>query len=95
MPLLRNTAPGASAHTGHTGSLYKCRLGSLAALAILTVAFPFSCCAARAQGCAQCKDNAATLPPQTRAAYRHAILLLAGAGTGIFLVTIVAVRRSR
>ena len=88
-------APGASASIGNATSRHKCRLGSLVALGILTTAFSFACWTARAQGCAQCKDNAAILPPQTRAAYRHAILLLAGAGTGIFLITILAVRRKR
>jgi hypothetical protein len=47
------------------------------------------------QGCTQCQDNAAATPPQTQAAYRHAILLLVVAAGGIFAGTVVMLRRSR
>ncbi len=42
----------------------------------LTLAAP-----AHAQGCALCRDNAASTPPQTQTAYRHAIVLLGGTGS--------------
>jgi hypothetical protein len=36
------------------------------------------------QGCAQCLDNTRATPPAVQAAYRHAILLLAGFATTLF-----------
>jgi len=53
------------------------------------------CAETRAQGCAQCRDNAAATPPATQAAYRHAIILLVAAAGTIFTGTVVLLRRSR
>ena len=46
-----------------------------------------------AQGCTQCRDNTAATPPSTQRAYRHAIILMAGAGCGLFLATLVLLKR--
>ena len=51
--------------------------------------------AAHGQGCAQCADNAAAMPPGTQAAYRHAILLLALAAVTLFLAGLALLRRYR
>ncbi len=48
---------------------------------------------ALAQGCTQCRDNTAATPPATRAAYRRAIILMAGAGCGLFIATLVLLKR--
>jgi hypothetical protein len=64
------------------------RLVLLAALFALT---PL----AHAQGCAQCRDNAAATPPATQAAYRRAIILLVVTAGTLFTGTIVLFRRSR
>jgi hypothetical protein len=48
---------------------------------------------ALAQGCTQCRDNTAATRPATRAAYRHAIILMAGAGCGLFIATLVLLKR--
>jgi len=53
------------------------------------------CAETRAQGCAQCRDNAAATPPQTQAAYRHAIMLLIATAGAIFTGTVVLLKRSR
>ncbi|MBW4028246.1 MAG: copper resistance protein CopC [Acidobacteria bacterium] len=50
---------------------------------------------AYAQGCTQCRDNAAATPPATQLAYRHAIELLAGAAGLLFAGTVLILRRSR
>ena len=50
---------------------------------------------AHAQGCAQCLDSTRATPPQVQAAYRHAILLLGGAGSTLFLTTLVLLRKYR
>jgi hypothetical protein len=47
------------------------------------------------QGCAQCRDNTAATPPQTQAAYRHAIELLAGTAGAVFAGTVWLLRRQR
>jgi hypothetical protein len=46
-----------------------------------------------AQGCTQCRDNTAATPPATQRAYRHAIILMAIAASGIFLGTVVLLKR--
>jgi hypothetical protein len=46
-----------------------------------------------AQGCTQCRDNTAATPPATQRAYRHAITLMAIAASGIFLGTVVLLKR--
>ena len=48
-----------------------------------------------AQGCAQCKDNAAALPASAQAGYRQAIFLLMMAGGGLFVGTLLILRRHR
>ena len=50
---------------------------------------------ATAQGCAQCRDNAAATPPATQRAYRHAIILLTLTASGLFLTTVTLLRRHR
>lgn len=64
-------------------------------MAILAIIFSLTPAIGHSQGCTQCKDNTAALPAETRAAYRHAIFTLAGAGTAIFLLTVLALRRGR
>ncbi len=46
-----------------------------------------------AQGCTQCLDSTRATPPQVQAAYRHAIYLLGGAGTAIFLTGTLLLRK--
>ena len=48
---------------------------------------------ALAQGCTQCRDNTAATPPATRRAYRHAIILMGGVGCGLFIATLVLLKR--
>ena len=50
---------------------------------------------AHAQGCTQCQDNTAAIPPKTQAAYRHAIILLTLTATGLFAATLVIFKRYR
>jgi hypothetical protein len=49
---------------------------------------------ARAQGCAQCRDNTAATTPAAQRAYRRAILLMTGAGAAFFLTTVALFRRN-
>jgi hypothetical protein len=51
------------------------------------------CSPLHAQGCTQCRDNTAATPPKTQAAYRHAIILMALAASGLFLGTVVLLKR--
>ena len=48
-----------------------------------------------AQGCTQCRDNAAATPPATQRAYRRAITLLTVTASGIFLATITVLKQHR
>lgn len=48
---------------------------------------------ALAQGCTQCRDNTASTPPATQRAYRHAIILMIVAGGGLFIATLVLLKR--
>jgi hypothetical protein len=48
---------------------------------------------AHAQGCAQCRDNAAGTPPATQRAYRNAIILLTLTASGLFVTTVTLLRR--
>ncbi|RXH56957.1 hypothetical protein GRAN_0267 [Granulicella sibirica] len=48
-----------------------------------------------AQGCSQCKDNASAMPASAQAGYRQAIVLLMMAGVGLFVGTLVILRRNR
>lgn len=50
---------------------------------------------AHPQGCTQCRDNTAATPPATQRAYRRAITLLALSAGGIFVGTVVLLRRTR
>jgi hypothetical protein len=47
------------------------------------------------QGCAQCLDNTRATPPAVQAAYRHAILLLAGCAASVFAAGTLLLRRGR
>ena len=62
---------------------------ALAAAVVLLLPAPV-----RAQGCTQCRDNTAATSPATQRAYRHAIILMAGTATAVF-VTAVALLRKR
>lgn len=55
----------------------------------------FAATAAHAQGCAQCLDSTRATPPAVQAAYRHAIYLLIGVASTIFLVGLYLLRRER
>lgn len=48
-----------------------------------------------AQGCTQCRDNAAATPPATQRAYRHAIILLTVTAGVLFVGTVTMLRRQR
>jgi hypothetical protein len=48
-----------------------------------------------AQGCAQCRDNAAATSPATQRAYRNAIILLTLSASGLFVATVTLSRRNR
>jgi len=50
---------------------------------------------ARAQGCAQCRDNTAATSPATQRAYRRAILLMSAAAAAFFAATLVIAHRNR
>lgn len=74
----------------------KRRLSSLFVLAPLLVAVSFLWPSRiHAQGCTQCRDNAAATSPQTQAAYRHAIILMTGTATALFLTTLLIFKRQR
>jgi hypothetical protein len=47
------------------------------------------------QGCAQCLDSTRATPPAVQAAYRHAIILLGGAGASLFIAGTLLLRRAR
>ena len=63
--------------------------------AVLLAAILMAAPAAHPQGCAQCRDNTAATPPATQRAYRHAIILLALTASGLFLTTLVILKRQR
>jgi hypothetical protein len=68
----------------------------LTLILLLATAFPLATATpATAQGCAQCRDNAAATPPATQRAYRHAIILLTLTASGLFLTTVTLLRRHR
>jgi hypothetical protein len=65
-------------------------------LRILLIAAIFSIApSARPQGCTQCQDNTAATPPKTQAAYRHAIIFMTVTASGLFLGTLVLLKRHR
>ena len=47
------------------------------------------------QGCTQCLDSTRATPPRVQAAYRHAILLLGGAGLTLFIAGTLLLRNNR
>jgi hypothetical protein len=63
--------------------------------AVLFATLLLAATAAHPQGCAQCRDNTAATPPATQRAYRHAIILLALTASGLFLTTLVILKRQR
>jgi len=58
-------------------------------------ALALSAGAARAQGCAQCRDDVRAAPLPVQQAYRHAIELLAISGLGVFAGGVLVLRRYR
>lgn len=72
------------------------RLPHLALLVILaTLFFAVPVCPAFGQGCAQCLDSTRATPPGVQAAYRHAILLMAGVASTLFIAGTLLLRRFR
>jgi hypothetical protein len=70
-------------------------LPRLILLAVIFAALLAPASPARAQGCALCRDNAASTPPSTQAGYRHAIALLAATASVIFAGTVFLLKRQR
>jgi hypothetical protein len=76
----------------HLRAQFDCRLrwawlvGAMAIVLILATP-------AHAQGCAQCLDSTRATPPAVQAAYRHAILLLVGAASTLFVAGLILLRR--
>jgi hypothetical protein len=70
-------------------------LPRFAILAVMLAALLPITTPARAQGCALCRDNTASTPPATQSAYRHAIVLLGGAGCVLFAGTVFLLKRQR
>jgi hypothetical protein len=66
---------------------------------LLTAAVLLACAIsppqAHPQGCTQCRDNTASTPPATQAAYRHAIILMVCTAGGLFLTTLILLKRHR
>jgi hypothetical protein len=62
-------------------------------LLIAAVLLPLAALSAHAQGCAQCLDTTRATPPAVQAAYRHAILLLIGAASTLFITGLLLLRR--
>jgi hypothetical protein len=66
---------------------------ALLLLALAALLLVFTAPHALAQGCAQCLDSTRATPPAVQAAYRHAILLLAGAASALFIAGLILLRR--
>jgi len=64
-------------------------------LFLATVLLPAFAAPARAQGCAQCRDNVQATPLPVQQAYRHAIELLAVSGLSVFASGVFLLRRYR
>jgi len=62
-------------------------------LLLAAILLPLIAVQAHAQ-CAQCLDSTRATPPAVQAAYRHAILLLVGAASAIFVVGVILFRRN-
>ena len=71
-------------------SLFRKVANTLVLLSLVAIS---SC--ALAQGCTQCRDNAAATLPATQAAYRHAIILLVATAGAVFTGTVLLLKRSR
>lgn len=63
-------------------------------LLLLSILLPLMAVGAHAQGCAQCLDTTRATPPAVQAAYRHAILLMIGAASMVFIVGVILLRRN-
>ena len=61
-------------------------------LSVLPATLPH---ALTAQGCAQCADQLRSTPLRAQNAYRHAILFMIAAATGVFTAALLIVRRTR
>jgi hypothetical protein len=61
---------------------------------LIAVFFPIAP-SAHPQGCTQCQDNTAATPPKTQAAYRHAIIFMTATASGLFLGTLILLKRHR
>ena len=68
-------------------------LRSGAPVFILGIILLCLCTQAFGQGCAQCLDSTRATLPAVQAAYRHAIYLLVGAASTLFLVGLYLLRR--
>ena len=68
------------------------RAASLLSLFLFLILIPH---AALAQGCAQCLDSTRATPPAVQAAYRHAILLMAGVASSLFVAGTLLLRKMR
>jgi predicted metal-binding membrane protein len=62
-------------------------------LTIAGVLLLFTAAGVHAQGCAQCLDTTRATPPPVQAAYRHAILLLGGVASTLFVAGLILMRR--
>jgi len=60
---------------------------------LAAVLLPLLAIEAHAQGCAQCLDSTRATPPAVQAAYRHAILLLVGVASALFVAGLILFRR--
>ena len=61
-------------------------------LLTLSISIPAT---ALGQGCAQCLDSTRATPPAVQAAYRHAILLMAGVASSLFVTGTLLLRKMR
>ena len=68
-----------AAYPATTSHTFLTRAATVAALSF-ALSIPL-----HAQGCAQCLDTTRSTPPSVQAAYRHAILLLGGFATTLFI----------
>lgn len=71
------------------------RFVKLSRVVFVIVLLTIASASARAQGCTQCRDNAAATPPATQRAYRHAIVLLTVTAGVFFIGTVAILRRQR
>jgi hypothetical protein len=71
------------------------RLVKLSRVVLVIVLLTVASASAYAQGCTQCRDNAAATPPATQRAYRHAIILLTVTAGVFFIGTVAILKRQR